>query len=204
MPPAVGLGLAAKMQKQDSVTMCIFGDGGVGEGEFHESLNLAALWKVPVVWFCENNGYGMGVPLKDSLANDIFRLASGYNMPAIQVDGMDVIAVHEATKEAVKFAREGNGPTFIEAMTYRFRGHSMSDAELYRTKAEIEQYRLRDPILLLKNTMMDQGMLDDAGYQAIVDRVEREVDEAVQFAEASPPPSINTLFDHITKEPSNG
>lgn len=204
MPVAVGLGLAAKMQSEDRVTMCIFGDGGVGEGEFHESLNLASLWKTPVVWFCENNGYGMGVPLKESIANDIFRLASAYNMPAIQVDGMDVLAVHEATKEAVKYCREGNGPTFIEAMTYRYRGHSMADAELYRTRTEVDEYRKRDPILLLRKQMSDMNLIDDDRYKALLDRAEREVNEALEFAETSPQPAISTLFDHITKEPANG
>jgi pyruvate dehydrogenase E1 component alpha subunit len=191
------------MQNLDTVAMCIFGDGGVGEGEFHESLNLASLWKVPVIWFCENNGYGMGVPLAESIANDIFRIAAAYNMPAIQVDGMDVIAVYEAMSAAVEYARSGKGPVFIEALTYRYRGHSMADPELYRTKAEVEEYRKRDAIERLKTIMTEAGQLDDAKWQAIVDRVERETKEAVEFADASPQPPLDSLFDWITKEPAN-
>jgi pyruvate dehydrogenase E1 component alpha subunit len=203
MPVAAGHGHGAKMQDLDTVVMCIFGDGGVGEGEFHESLNLAALWKAPVVWFCENNGYGMGVPLKDSLANDIFRLAGAYNMPSIQVDGVDAIAVYEATREAVDYARSGKGPVFLEALTYRYRGHSMADAELYRNKTEIEEYRKRDCIERMKTIMTEAGQLDDAKWQAIVDRVEEETQGAVEFADASPQPPISSLFDYITKEPAN-
>jgi pyruvate dehydrogenase E1 component alpha subunit len=203
MPVAAGLGLGAKMQDLDSVVMCIFGDGGVGEGEFHESLNLAALWKAPIVWFCENNGYGMGVPLKDSIANDIFRIAGAYNMPSIQVDGMDAIAVYEATREAVDYARSGRGPVFLEALTYRYRGHSMADAELYRGKAEIEEYRKRDCIERMKTIMTEAGQLDDTKWQGILDRVEAETQAAVDFADASPQPPISSLFDWITKEPAN-
>ena len=204
MPLAVGLGLAARMQEQDAVTMCIFGDGGVGEGEFHESLNLAALWDVPVVWFCENNGYGMGVPLRESLANDIYRLAEAYGIPSVQVDGMDAIGVYRATKKAVEHCRGGGGPYFIEAMTYRYRGHSMADPELYRTKAEIEEYRKRDAIERLKQVMVSQRMLDEGGFAALEAQVDADVEAAVQFAEASPQPGIDTLFDHITKEPARG
>ncbi len=203
MPTAVGLGLGAKMQGLDAVTMCIFGDGGVGEGEFHESLNLASLWKTPVVWFCENNGYGMGVPLKESIANDIYKIAAAYNIPSIQVDGMDVIAVHEATAAAVAYARAGKGPVFIEALTYRYRGHSMSDAELYRDKAEIEEYRKRDCIERLKSILVEMKLVTEESYAALTERVEAEVAECIAFADASPNPALSTLFDHITKEPAN-
>lgn len=202
MPPAVGLGLGAKMQGLDTVAMCIFGDGGVGEGEFHEALNLASLWKLPVLWFCENNGYGMGVPLKDSIANDIYKLAAAYNIPSIQVDGMDVVAVYQATKAAVDYCRAGNGPAFIEVLTYRYRGHSMSDAELYRHKDEIAENRKRDCIDRLKATLMERGDLTEAEWTEMVDRVEQETAANVAFADASPNPALSTLFDHITKEPA--
>lgn len=202
MPPAVGLGLGAKMQNLDTVAMCIFGDGGVGEGEFHEALNLASLWKLPVLWFCENNGYGMGVPLKDSIANDIYKLAAAYNIPSIQVDGMDVIAVYQATKAAVEYCRAGNGPVFIEVLTYRYRGHSMSDAELYRHKDEIAEYRKRDCIDRLKAHLMENGELSEDEWTELVDRVEKETADNVAFADASPNPGLDTLFDHITKEPA--
>jgi pyruvate dehydrogenase E1 component alpha subunit len=204
MPLAVGLGLAAKMQGSDSIAMCIFGDGGVGEGEFHESLNLATLWQTPVVWFCENNGYGMGVPLRESLANEIYRLANAYNVPSVQIDGMDVLEVYRETQKAVAHCRAGRGPYFIEAMTYRYRGHSMADPELYRTKAEVEQFRSRDAIERLKRHLMDAGRLDDSAYAALEARVEAEVEDAVQFADASPQPDISTLTRFITKEPANG
>ncbi len=203
MPPAVGLGLGAKMQGLDTVAMCIFGDGGVGEGEFHEALNLASLWKLPVLWFCENNGYGMGVPLKESIANDIYKLAAAYNIPSIQVDGMDVVAVYQATKAAVDYCRAGNGPAFIEVLTYRYRGHSMSDAELYRNKDEIAENRKRDCIDRLKATLMERGDLTEAEWTELVERVEQETAANVAFADASPNPALSTLFDHITKEPAS-
>ena len=200
LPLAVGLGLASQMKKQDFVTMCIFGDGSVGEGEFHEALNLAVLWKTPVVFFCENNLYGMGVPFKESLSTEIPKLAAAYNMPAVSVDGMDVLAVHQAAKIAVEHCRTGNGPYFIEAMTYRYRGHSMSDPELYRLKDEVEQYRKRDAIEKLKAYMQERGDLDEAKMGEIAQRVEQVVDQAVEFAENSPNPPISTLMDHLYKE----
>ncbi len=204
LPLAVGLGMAQQMKKEDAVTLCIFGDGSVGEGEFHEALNLSVLWKTPTIFFCENNLYGMGVPFKESLSTDIPKLAAAYNMPAVSVDGMDVTAVHSAMQKAVEHARSGKGPYFVEAMTYRYRGHSMSDPELYRLKDEISQYRKRDCIERLKATMQKAGQLDEARFAEMTERVEQVVLEAVDFAEESPQPSLDTLFDHITKEPGRG
>jgi pyruvate dehydrogenase E1 component alpha subunit len=204
LPLAVGLGLAAEYKKEDSIVLCIFGDGSVGEGEFHEALNLSVLWKTPVVFFCENNLYGMGVPLKESLSTDIPKLAAAYNMPAVSVDGMDVLAVHEASLKAVQHCRGGKGPYFIEAMTYRYRGHSMADPELYRLKDEIEQYRKRDAIERLKAYMIEAGQLDEEKMASIAERVEQTVNAAVEFAEASPQPGIDTLYDHLTREPADG
>jgi len=197
LPLAVGMALATEMRHEDAVTMCIFGDGSVGEGEFHEALNLAALWKTPVVFFCENNLYGMGVPLKESLSTSIATLAKAYKMPASTINGMDVVEVHRETQKAVAHARRGRGPYFIEAMTYRYRAHSMSDPELYRNKDEIAEYRKRDAIERLKKALTDSGALDEARFQELTDRVEREVDDAVAFAEASPQPAISTLFDNV-------
>ena len=185
MPIAVGLGLAANLSHEDWAALCIFGDGGVGEGEFHEALNLAAIWKLPVVWFCENNGY---------------KIAAAYQMPSVRIDGMDVLEVYSATQLALAHVREGNGPYFIEALTYRYRGHSMADPELYRTKAEVEEYRKRDAIERLKRSMIADGLIDEPTYQALVAQVDAEVDEAVAFADASPEPGLHTLYDHITKE----
>ena len=203
LPLAVGLGVAAQMKKEDFVALCIFGDGSVGEGEFHEALNMSVLWQTPTVFFCENNLYGMGVPFKESLSTDIPKLAAAYNMPAVSVDGMDVIAVHEAMKKAVAHARSGKGPYFVEAMTYRYRGHSMADPELYRLKDEIEAYRKKDCIERLKATLQKAGQLDEERLEEIAQRVESVVNEAVEFSEKSPQPALDTLFDHITKEPTH-
>jgi len=203
LPLAVGLGLAAKMKKEGSVTLCIFGDGSVAEGEFHEALNLAALWKTPVVFFCENNLYGMGVPLQESLSTGISRLAAAYNMPSVQINGMDVLEVNREAHKAVDHCRNEGGPYFIEAMTYRYRGHSMSDPELYRLKEEVEQYRKRDAIEALKLHMTERGLLDADHLAEVTERVERAVDEAVAFAEASPQPGLDTLGLYVTKEPGD-
>jgi pyruvate dehydrogenase E1 component alpha subunit len=204
MPMAVGLALSNQMKKTDALTMCIFGDGATNEGEFHESLNLAALWKLPVLWFCENNGYGMGVPLHESIANDIYKLAAAYKIPSVRIDGMDVLEVYAETKKAVEHVRAGNGPYFIEAMTYRYRGHSMADPELYRTKAEIEEHRKRDAIEYFQDYMRDRGLVDDNRLRELEERVEKEVQEAIDFAEASPQPEISTLLDYIHREPAGG
>jgi pyruvate dehydrogenase E1 component alpha subunit len=203
LPVAVGLGMASNMKKENFVTLCIFGDGSVGEGEFHEALNLAVLWNTPVIFFCENNLYGMGVPFHASLSTEIPKLAAAYNMPAVSVDGMDVLAVHEATLKAVEHCRSGKGPYFIEAMTYRYRGHSMADPELYRLKDEIEEARARDCIEKLKGQMMEAGYLDEARFEELTERVEQVVNESVEFSENSPQPGLETLFDHLYKEPAN-
>ena len=203
MPLAVGLGLGANMLKRDAVTLCIFGDGGVAEGEFHESLNLGALWKTPVVWLCENNRYGMGVPLEASLANDVYKLAAAYQIPSVRVDGMDVLEVYRETQKAVEYCRAGKGPYFIEAMTYRYRGHSMADPELYRSRDEVDEFRKQDPINRLKAYMLDEGLLDEDGFDDVYQRAEAAVAEAVKCADESPEPSLDTLFDWIYKEPGN-
>ncbi len=203
LPLAVGLGLASNMKKEGFVALCVFGDGSVGEGEFHEALNLAVLWNTPVVFFCENNLYGMGVPFKESLSTQVTTLAAAYNMPAVSVDGMDVTAVYRETLKAVEHCRAGKGPYFVEAMTYRYRGHSMADPELYRLKAEVEKYRKRDAIDRLKARLMEGGHLDEAGWQAVTERVEKVVEDAIAFADASPNPPIDTLFDYVTKEPGD-
>jgi pyruvate dehydrogenase E1 component alpha subunit len=165
---------------------------------------MSVLWNTPTVFFCENNLYGMGVPFKESLSTEIPKLAAAYNMPAVSVDGMDVTTVHAAMLKAVEHARSGKGPYFVEAMTYRYRGHSMSDPELYRLKDEVSQYRKKDCIDKLKAQMQKAGQLDETKFEEIAQRVEQVVDEAVEFAENSPQPGLDTLFDHVTKEPANG
>ena len=199
MPIAVGLGLAAQQQGTDSVTLCFFGDGAVNEGEFHESLNLAALWNLPVVFFCENNGYGMGSPISDTFAGtDIFRFAPvyGMNTPG-KIDGMDVFEVMDATREAVDRARKGQGPTFIEAMTYRFRGHSMADPMVYRKKTEEEEWRNKGPIIRMKRHMEELGLLDEAEMKALEAEIDRIVEDSVQFADQSPVLPYDAISDDV-------
>ena len=199
MPIAVGLGLAAQQQGTDSVTLCFFGDGAVNEGEFHESLNLAALWNLPVVFFCENNGYGMGSPISDTFAGtDIFRFAPvyGMNTPG-KIDGMDVFEVMDATREAVDRARKGQGPTFIEAMTYRFRGHSMADPMVYRKKTEEEEWRTKGPIIRMKRHMEELGLLDESEMKALEAEIDRVVEDSVQFADQSPVLPYDAISDDV-------
>ncbi len=184
LPIAVGLGLAAKVAGNDSATACFFGEGAVAEGEFHESLNLAALWKLPVLFLCENNLYAMGTALSRSESEThIVRKAAGYNVPAVVVDGMDVQAVAGATASAVAAIRRGEGPQFIEFSTYRFRAHSMFDAELYREKAEVEEWKKRDPIVVLETALRAAGHVTDADIAALEQGIDEEIADAVAFAE---------------------
>jgi len=185
LPLATGLALADAMQKRPRVTACFFGDGATAEGEFHESLNLAALWKLPVLFLCENNQYAMGTALPRFLSDtNIARKASNYRIEAEQVDGMDVTLVEEAARRGVAHVRAGKGPYFLELVTYRFRAHSMFDPELYRTRDEVERWRLRDPIKLFSLAATAAGLLDEARIAEIARAVEQEVASAVAFAEA--------------------
>jgi len=184
LPLAVGLALADKLQNRERVTACLFGDGAVAEGVFHESLNLAALWKLPVLFLCENNRYAMGTAIeRHQSQTDIHLKAEGYGIPAEAVDGMDVQAVERVTSLAVDTVRSGAGPHLLEARTYRFRAHSMYDAELYRSKEEVEQWKRRDPINLYSTRLREAGMLSDSDVSAIEARVASEIEEAVAFAE---------------------
>jgi pyruvate dehydrogenase E1 component alpha subunit len=184
LPLAVGLALADKMSGRDVVTACFFGEGAVAEGEFHESLNLAALWQLPVLFLCENNLYAMGTALERSESEThIARKAASYNLPATTLDGMDVLAVETAAAEAVAAIRGGGGPRFFELLTYRFRAHSMFDAELYRDKAEVEEWKKRGPIVTFIAKLCAVGLLEDAELARIEADVEREVAAAVEFAE---------------------
>ena len=185
LPLAVGLALADKMSGRPAVTCCFFGEGAAAEGEFHESLNLAALWHVPVLFLCENNFYAMGTRLERSEAEpDIHRHAQSYGIEASVVDGMDVEAVEEAVKEATDHIRSGGGPRFIEANTYRYRAHSMFDAELYRDKKEVEAWKTRDPIDRYRQKLEQAGELDEAMLKAIEEDIAAEIADAVAFAEA--------------------
>lgn len=198
LPTAVGLALAARMQQKDTVSVCFFGEGAMAEGEFHESMNLAALWRLPVLFICENNLYAMGTALARSESETNLPLkASAYEMPAWSVDGMDVRAVAQSAGRAVAAIRAGGGPHFIEARTYRFRAHSMFDPERYRDKAEVEKWRQRDPIELLLARMRAEGAVDDEVLQRMEDEVAAEVEDAVQFAEESADEDVADLMLYV-------
>ncbi|HSN04541.1 MAG TPA: pyruvate dehydrogenase (acetyl-transferring) E1 component subunit alpha [Nitrospira sp.] len=197
LPVAVGLALAQKLTpppplldkggNEGGVTACFFGDGAVAEGEFHESLNLAALWKLPVLFLCENNLYAMGTAIgRHQSQTDIARKADAYAIPAEAVNGMDVLAVEAATRKAVDSVRAGNGPYLLEYRTYRFRAHSMYDAELYRTKDEVAQWKQRDPIPLFQQRLRAEGYVSDSDLDDMETAIAAEIAEAVSFAENGP------------------
>ena len=201
LPVAVGLALADKMQSRARVTACFFGDGAVAEGEFHESLNLAALWKLPVLFVCENNLYAMGTALARHQAQpDIRRKADAYGMPSEAVDGMDVVAVEEATRRAAARVRRGDGPFLLELRTYRFRAHSTADPELYRGKEEVAEWKRRDPIALFTARLQEAGLVSDADLAALETAVAGAIDEAVREAEAGPWEPVEDLTRDVYTE----
>ncbi len=185
LPLAVGLALADKMQKKTAITACFFGDGAVAEGEFHESMNLAALWQLPVLFLCENNLYAMGTAISRYQAQtNIARKADGYGVKSATVDGMDVLAVESAAREAVDFVRTESKPFLLVAQTYRFRAHSMYDPELYRDKDEVESWKKRCPIANFEQNLREEGILKESDLDEIEKQITNEIDEAVAFAEA--------------------
>lgn len=203
LPLAVGLALADKMRKRPNVTACFFGEGAVAEGEFHESLNLAALWKLPVLFVCENNLYAMGTALSLSESEpDIHRKAESYRVPSAVVDGMDVVAVETAARHAVAAIRAGEGPQFLECRTYRFRAHSMFDAELYRDKAEVEEWKRRGPIRRFETWLRENDLLHDPDLRRIEIDVAAEVKAAVAFAEAGTWEPVEDLTRDVYAERS--
>ena len=194
LPTAVGLALADKLRKRDRVTVCFFGEGAMAEGEFHESMNLAELWNLPVLFVCENNLYAMGTALARSESETNLPMkAAAYEMPAWSVDGMDVLAVAETARRAVDSVRSGGGPHFLEARTYRFRAHSMFDPERYRDKAEVERWRERDPIDLL----LAKPELSDEERASMEEEIRVEVEDAVDFAENSPDEDVADLMRFV-------
>jgi pyruvate dehydrogenase E1 component alpha subunit/2-oxoisovalerate dehydrogenase E1 component len=198
LPIAVGLALADKMQNHRRVTACFFGDGAVAEGEFHESLNLAALWKLPILFLCENNLYAMGTALtRHQAQKDITLKAQAEGVKAEAVDGMDVLAVESAAKRAAQFIREKGEPYLIEFHTYRFRAHSMYDAELYRSREEVEQWKERCPIANFIERLRGWGMLSDAEIDSLESSVAKEIDEAVSFAEKGEPEPVEDLMKDV-------
>jgi len=203
LPLAVGLALADQMQDRRRVTCCFFGEGAMAEGEFHEAINLAALWHLPVLFACENNRYAMGTALERSESEtDLALKAAAYEVPAWAVDGMDVEAVEEAARRQAEMVRGGGGPAFLECRTYRFRAHSMYDPDLYRDKAEIEEWRRRDPIDLHAARLRERGWLDDEALAEIEAAATAEVDDAVAFAEAGELEPVEDLerFVHSERE----
>lgn len=203
LPLAAGAAFAARYRSTDQVVLCFFGEAAVNIGAFHETLNMAALWELPVVFICENNRYGMGTALERAAAVwDVYRRACSYDMAEETVDGMDVLAVYEATRGAVKRAREEHLPTLLEARTYRYMGHSMADPihGHYRTKEELEEQKLQDPIQRLLRLLLDDELMTDAGIERMRGDVEQEVDEALRFAEESPDPPSDALYTDVYRD----
>jgi TPP-dependent pyruvate/acetoin dehydrogenase alpha subunit len=199
----VGVALADKLQKKPNVTACFLGEGAVAEGEFHESLNLGALWQVPALFICENNLYCMGTALRYHESNtNLAQKAASYNVKSVQIDGNDVLGVEAAAREACDYLRSGKGPYFIEAITYRFRAHSMFDAELYRNKAEVEEHKARDPILLFTKYLKENNLIEDEEIRAIEADVAAVVQHSIDFAENSPWEEVEDLTRFVYTERS--
>jgi pyruvate dehydrogenase E1 component alpha subunit len=198
LPLAAGMALASDYRGEDSVTLCMFGDGASNQGTFGETMNLAALWKLPVVFLVINNQYGMGTALaRHSAVTDLSKKAECLGVAGERVDGMDVVAVRECVAEHLRTAREDRQPTLIEALTYRFRGHSAADPEVYRTKEEVQQWRERDPIRLYFERLREADMIDEEELERRDRRTIEIVDEAVAFAEQSPEPALESLYDNV-------
>jgi pyruvate dehydrogenase E1 component alpha subunit len=198
LPVASGLALADALRGEDIVTACFFGEGAVVEGEFHETMNLAALWHLPVLFLLENNLYAMGTAIERSEAQRDMKLrARGYGVPAEVVDGMDVLAVEETVRRGAEAVRSGEGPQLIELKTYRFRAHSMADPDLYRTKEEIEHWKERDPIRLFEGRLRAEGLLDDETRAELERAVTSELEDAIEFAEAGEPEPLEGLEQDV-------
>ena len=203
LPLAIGIALGVKLKELDSVVMCFFGDGAVNEGEFHEAMNMASLWKLPVIFMLENNLYGMGTDVNRSRAGgaSIYGAAEPYMIPAVQIDGMDVMAVRETVSEGIAKVREGTGPVFIESMAYRFHGHSMADPSNYRDNEEVQENRSRDPIDKFREDCMEAGKIGPSDVELVAEQVDLVVQEAREFAEQSPEPAPEELYTHIYADP---
>jgi pyruvate dehydrogenase E1 component alpha subunit len=198
VPIAVGVGLSLKMQKRDQIILCFFGDGAANLGPFHEALNMAAIWSLPVVYVCENNQYAMSYPVRKAFAIErISDRAAAYGMPGETVDGNDVLAVYEAVSKGVKRAREGQGPSLIENVTYRWRGHSRSDVNRYRTKEEIESWKEKGPIKRFSKHLLEEGMLTEEEIDQIKEDAYAALDAAVEFSETSPDPDLETIEEGV-------
>src|SRR4051794_25503094 len=198
LPLAVGVGLACDYKGTEDAIVCMFGDGASNQGTFGESMNLAALWKLPVVFMVINNQFGMGTALeRHSAVTDLSKKAEGFGVPGTRCDGMDVLDVHACVSEALRKAREERAPQLVEAVTYRFRGHSMADPEEYRTKEQVEEWRQRDPINVFKQRLVDEGLISGDDFQSLDEQAVKRVDQAVEFADDSPFPDLDSLYDDI-------
>lgn len=204
-PIAVGAALAFHMRREPRVALAFFGDGAVNQGSFHEAANLAGLWRLPVIFFCENNLYGEGTPQsRQAPLADLARRADAYGFPGVIVDGNDVLAVYEAVKAAAERARAGQGPTFIEGKTYRYRGHYEGDPQIYRKPGELEEWLARDPIPTFRRRLLEADALDEAALQALEADVQRQLDEAVAFAAAAPFPKVEEALAGVYGETHGG
>lgn len=198
IPLGAGIAFADKYNGNDNVTLCYMGDGAVRQGALHETFNMAMLWKLPVIFIIENNSYAMGTSVeRTSNVHELYKIGLSYEMPSYPVDGMRCESVHEAIESAVARARKGDGPTLLEMKTYRYKGHSMSDAQTYRTKEEVAEYKLQDPIERVLTTIKENKWLSDADIEVIEKRVDDEVAESVRFAEESPFPSVDELYKDV-------
>lgn len=201
LPIATGLALADQYQEKDGITICMFGDGATNIGWFHEALNLSKVWNLPVLWVCENNLYGMGTAVeRASAVSEIRRKADGYAIPNERIDGMNVLEVHKASERILQEIRSGKGPYFLEIVTYRFRGHSMGDPERYREQEEVRKYQENDPIGIYQKHLLTEGLVTPEEIQEIETKVEAEVRDAIEFAESSPEPDPEVLFQDIYAE----
>jgi pyruvate dehydrogenase E1 component alpha subunit len=202
IPLGAGIALAEQYLGTDNICICSMGDGAVRQGALHETFNMAMTWKLPVVFVIENNLYAMGTSVeRTSNVTDLWKIGLAYDMPSKPVDGLTVEAVHEAIEDAAERARRGDGPTLLEMKTYRYRGHSMSDAQTYRTKDEVKEYQKHDPIEKVIVTMKENGWIDDAGIEEMENKVKAMVDESVKFAEESPYPESDDLYNDVYSEP---
>ena len=198
IPLAVGVGLSLKMRQTDEIVMGFFGDGAANQGAFHEALNMAAIWTLPVVYVCENNQYGMSMSTNRAFNIErIAQRADGYGMVGITVDGNDVLEVYEAAAKAIDRARSGGGPTLLECVTYRWKGHSKSDQERYRTKDEIEAWKRRDPIKLFRERLVAEGVITDEEAAGLEEQASRTIAEAVEFAKSSAEPDVETILEGV-------
>ncbi|HEX5762552.1 MAG TPA: pyruvate dehydrogenase (acetyl-transferring) E1 component subunit alpha [Solirubrobacterales bacterium] len=198
LPIAAGLALASDYRSEDSVTVCMFGDGASNTGNFGETMNLAALWSLPVLFMVENNLYGMGTSVeRHSAQTDLSKKAEGYGVPGERVDGMDVIAVREAVAEGIRVAREERRPTLLEAFTYRYKGHSAADPEVYRERDEVEEWQRKDPLETFARRCVEAGVLGEREVEETREKAEAAVREAVEFADGSPEPALDTLYENL-------